>query len=124
VADNLRRETEPFVTTPHGSRAGGFWNDTGVSSHTDSSAHAHKWALLTDCESHGTQNVGTLVLLPARTISRGTAETLLSCQFAENYPSVLFEERKSGNGSPPAGGAADIPIAEACLLYTFYKLLK
>jgi ssDNA-binding Zn-finger/Zn-ribbon topoisomerase 1 len=29
------------VTTPHGSRARGFWNDAGVS-HTDRSVHAHK----------------------------------------------------------------------------------
>jgi hypothetical protein len=49
-------------------------NDTGVTSHTDSSAHAHKWALHTACVSHGTQNVGTLVLL--RSSERCIAEPL------------------------------------------------
>ena len=33
---------DTFVTTPHGSRARGFLNDIGMSSHTDSPLHAHQ----------------------------------------------------------------------------------
>jgi hypothetical protein len=35
--DRLLTAHFSLVTTPHGSRAGGFWNDAGMSSHTDSS---------------------------------------------------------------------------------------
>jgi hypothetical protein len=33
------------VTTPHGSRAVGFWNDAAVSSHGTRSVHAHQQAV-------------------------------------------------------------------------------
>jgi hypothetical protein len=43
------------VTTPHGSRARGFWNDSDVSSHTDRSVHAHERDKLKATHvSHGT----------------------------------------------------------------------
>ena len=35
-------------------QAEGFWNDTGVSSYTVRSVHAHRRALLHPCVSHGT----------------------------------------------------------------------
>ncbi len=36
---------QALVTTPHGSRAGGFWNDSAVSSHGTRSVHAHQRAV-------------------------------------------------------------------------------
>jgi hypothetical protein len=43
------------VTTPYGSRAEGFWNDAGVSSHTTRSVHAQQRdKLKTTPVSHGT----------------------------------------------------------------------
>jgi len=43
------------VTTPYGSRAEGFWNDVGVSSHTIRSVHAQQRdKLKTTTVSHGT----------------------------------------------------------------------
>jgi hypothetical protein len=46
---------DSVVTTPHGSRAWGFWIDTRVSSHTNRSVHAHQRALLEATDvSHGT----------------------------------------------------------------------
>ena len=43
------------MTTPYGSRAEGFWNDSGVSSHTTRSVHAQKRdKLKATSVSHGT----------------------------------------------------------------------
>jgi Holliday junction resolvase-like predicted endonuclease len=44
VAEDGRDLIFVEVTTPHGSRARGFWIDTGMSSHTARSFHAHERA--------------------------------------------------------------------------------
>ena len=45
-------------------QAEGFWNDAGVSSHTARSVHAHEQDKLKATHvSHGTRDIGTLVLL-------------------------------------------------------------
>src|ERR1700682_4869608 len=51
--------SERWVTTPHASRGWGFWIDTGVSSHTDSSGRRTpvRQAQTTGV-SHGISNVG------------------------------------------------------------------
>ena len=97
------------MTTPHGSCAGGFLNDMAVSSHGDSSVHAHKRdRLKATSVSHGT------------TLERGSIFTRSPALWnppkrysvenvQKNYSSILSEDTKSGNCSPPAGGAAFKP---------------
>ena len=77
-----QRQVYILVTTPRGSRAGGFWIDAGVSSHTvvrfiqTSETRAQSnwcivWHVLT---------LDTLLLLPRGAIYPRTAKTELSCQ--------------------------------------------
>jgi hypothetical protein len=102
------------VTTPYGSRAEGFWNDAGVSSHTVRSVHSQEWALLTDSciEWHIKRWV-------TRAFTQGSLpwnrQTLFSCSCAKNEYKVPFflEGTKVEMVVPPAGGAASIFMSKA-----------
>ncbi len=61
-------------------QAGGFWIDTGVSSHTDSSLHAHKRDLAqATCVSHGTSNVGDVTAFTHGNDLPWNAQTVFNC---------------------------------------------
>jgi hypothetical protein len=98
------------VTTPHGSRAGGFWNDAAVSSHGNSSVHAHQRDRLKTTDVwHGTQNADTFVLLPGGTFYARTPKHDSLVRVQKNYPDILFESQKSGNACSACDSVAFIP---------------
>ena len=65
-------------------QAEGFWNDAGVSSHTARSVHAHERDKLKATHvSHGTRDIGTLVLLTYGNDLPTNAKTLFYCSCTE-----------------------------------------
>jgi len=84
------------VTTPYGSRAEGFWNDTGVSSHTNRSFHAHERAMLKATHAlHGTTDTRGSIFTPGPT-PENPPKRYCVANVQKNYISLLFERNKSG----------------------------
>ena len=81
-------------------QAEGFWNVTGVSSHTIRSVHAQQRdTLKTTAVSHGTTlahgSIFTSDPTPENTAKRSSVENV-----QENYIHLLFERSKGGNVDP------------------------
>jgi hypothetical protein len=76
--------------------------------------HRSELTLKATSVSHGTQNVGTLLLLPSGTIYRRTPKQYSVVRVQKNYFSLLFVQEKSGSAVHvlPAGSAAFIPRRE------------
>jgi hypothetical protein len=103
------------VTTPYGSRAEGFWNDAGVSSHTTRSVHPHQRAQLkaTDVSDGTALEHGSIFTHSPVLWNPPKCSSVENVQ--KNYLSLLSTPATSGkalNGLP-AGSAAFIPVAEA-----------
>ena len=98
------------MTTPYGSRAEGECPDTGVSSHTDSSVHAHERDLAASAihALHGTilEHGSTFTLCPK---PANPPKGYLVENVQKNYVRILVQGAKNGECFPPAGGAASIP---------------
>ena len=93
-------------------QARGFWNDTGVSSHTVRSVHAQKRdKLKATSVSHGTmRNAGAF--LPT-TLRRGTQRNTLQFGRCKRTIYLFFAHTENVEMvSPPTGGAAFIPRRE------------
>ncbi len=101
-----------FVTTPLGSRAGGFWNDAGVSSHTDRSVHAQKRdTLKATSVSHGTTDELGSIFTPVPAPGN-PPKCYLVANVQRNYLSLLFVKRKVEIPVLPSGSTAFIPVHE------------
>ena len=100
------------VTTPYGSRAEGFWNDTGVSSHTDRSVHAHQRAQRHPQLMYRMARLwNTEAFLPLALCQRIHRNAML-LKTCKRTLSLLFVERKT-EMVLPLGSAAFIP-AHTC----------
>ncbi len=73
------------MTTPYGSRAEGFWNDAGVSSHTVRSVHARKRLVGSRLTYRMARLKNTVVFLPTalRCGTRRNAIRLETCNRTE-----------------------------------------
>src|SRR6266567_6979346 len=76
-------------------QAGSFWNDSGVSSHTTRSVHAQQRdTLKATAVWHGTQNMGTLLLLPSGTIYQRMPKQYSVVCVQKNYSYILLCKKK------------------------------
>ncbi len=105
---------ENLVTTPHGSRVGGFWNDSAVSSHGKRSVHAHERdkAQSNSCIAWHTEQWYVNAFTVGNDLPTN-AQTLFFCQCAREQAYYSTRVQKVQIISPPTGGASDIPVAEA-----------
>jgi hypothetical protein len=101
------------VTTPCGSRAEGFWNDTGVSSHTNRSVHPHQRAKLkaTDVSDGTTCQHGRV--FTRSPVLRNPAKRDLVANVQENYLPLLTGTCENGNERWTFGTAAFISMARS-----------
>jgi hypothetical protein len=96
-------------------QARGFWNDTGVSSHTNRSFHAHERAQLKATHAlHGTTEERGSIFTPGP-MPENPPKRYLVANVQQNYLSLLFERNTSGNVDPTRlkrRNAAFIPMLE------------
>jgi len=102
------------VTTPYGSRAEGYWNGTGVPSHTTHSVHATSASTaasatdISDGTALGHSSIFTHSPALWNPPKRYAVENV-----QWNYLVIPFEPAKSGNAGNalPVGSTAFIPVA-------------
>jgi hypothetical protein len=102
-----------MVTTPYGSRAEGFWNDSGVSSHTKRSVHAQKRLIGSRLLYRMARLVNMVAFLPM-TLRHGTQRNTIRFETCNRTEESIPQARTPVECFfPPVGGAAFIPMAEA-----------
>jgi len=89
------------VTTPHGSRARGFWIDTGMSSHTVVHfMHTSETSSSNLCIAWHSRLEHVRAFTAGNDLPANRSNTIELSVCKENYLSLLVERSKSGNVDP------------------------